>query len=417
MESLSEELICPICLDIYKEPMMLTCGHNFCRVCIEQALKYPYVFRNFTCPECKTDFQQRPQLMRNLKLCNVIRHLQEESQKKLQDSLRELTKEKDATKKRVESLGEQKKKIQETSEALEKVINSFFTMIEKDIKKFKKIVVGEISRKKEHALMQVNKVNQELEMRNHELSKKINETQELLHAADTVILLQGPEIKDMSRQGYNGAIYLDQAPVSLTLKSCLSTLTKTLSDLINLSPGPMTLDVLLDVKTACNYIKVSPNCKSVSYTNVDQRYPEGPERFKVCQIISGCSIISAENFWVVDVRKAKEWIVGVAYQSMDRKTLEDDAYVGFNNKSWGLEYRNCLSALHNKVREEVTLKSPVELLGIYVNYESGLISFYQLLDHMRHLYTFSTTFTETLHAAFCVFPDSCITIRKKGNPR
>lgn len=410
MALLAEELTCSICLDIYKNPVMLSCGHNFCQECMEHVLDGHNHSRAYTCPDCRAQFSQRPVLLRNLKLANIMQRLQEDPQRKREHSLLDLIRKREDIEKKVGSLHEQKSKIQEQSDVLEKTMNTFFKMLEKDIKTFRKTVRGEISRKKEHAMMKVSKLVQELEIRKHELSRMIDETLKLPHVADPIPVLQRrPEIEESDR----GEICLDEKPIGLTFKRCLPSVIRTLSALIESIHGPKTLDILLDVKTACNYIKVSPDYKSASYVGFDQRYPEGPERFNVCQVLSTCSI-SAQQYWEVDVRKAKEWIVGVAYPSMDRKTQHNDTYIGFNDKSWCLEYRHCLSSLHNKVREKVTLKSPLELLGVYVDYESGIISFYQLserADRIRHLYSFSTTFTESLHAAFYVFPDTCIRIR------
>ncbi|XP_069838217.1 nuclear factor 7, brain-like [Dendropsophus ebraccatus] len=407
----NDELICSICLSTFKDPVMLNCGHNYCRGCINLALNNRS--RPYSCPECRAQFLQRPVLLGNRKLSNIIQYLQKHSQEKLQNSLLDLTRKREATKKRVESLNKQRGKIQETSDILEKTMDMFFKMIIKDIKNFRKTALREISRKREHALMQVSRSIQDLEIRKNELSRKIQETQEMLNMADTTTFLQQePDTEDGYLQSVSAEIHLDEKPINLIVKRCLSSVNATLSEVMTSNPGPKASDILLDVKTACNYIRVSPDCRSASYVSVDQGYQERSERFNVCQVLSTCSS-SAQQYWEVDVSKAKEWIVGVAYHSIDRKTLDEDAYIGFNEKSWCLENRNGLSALHNKVRDNVTVKSPVELLGVYVDYDSGIISFYQLNDYIRHLYSFSATFTEGLHAAFYVFPDSCFTIQKR----
>uniref|UniRef100_A0A8C3SCW2 RING-type domain-containing protein n=1 Tax=Chelydra serpentina TaxID=8475 RepID=A0A8C3SCW2_CHESE len=39
VQNLQEALLCPICRDYFKDPVILKCGHNFCRSCIAQRLK------------------------------------------------------------------------------------------------------------------------------------------------------------------------------------------------------------------------------------------------------------------------------------------------------------------------------------------------------------------------------------------
>ncbi|KAM4012838.1 E3 ubiquitin/ISG15 ligase TRIM25-like [Anomaloglossus baeobatrachus] len=68
---LSDELLCSICLSIFKDPVMLKCGHNFCRVCIDRVLDTQDESGVYSCPECREEFQERPALMRNLYLHNV----------------------------------------------------------------------------------------------------------------------------------------------------------------------------------------------------------------------------------------------------------------------------------------------------------------------------------------------------------
>ncbi|KAM4036987.1 E3 ubiquitin/ISG15 ligase TRIM25-like [Anomaloglossus baeobatrachus] len=68
---LSDELLCSICLSIFKDPVMLRCGHNFCRVCIDRVLDTQNESGVYSCPECRKEFQVRPALMRNINLHNV----------------------------------------------------------------------------------------------------------------------------------------------------------------------------------------------------------------------------------------------------------------------------------------------------------------------------------------------------------
>ncbi|XP_077123021.1 E3 ubiquitin/ISG15 ligase TRIM25-like [Ranitomeya variabilis] len=65
---LRKELECSICLNLYTDPVTLRCGHNFCRVCIDQVLNTGV----YSCPECREEFQGRPALIRNITLSNVV---------------------------------------------------------------------------------------------------------------------------------------------------------------------------------------------------------------------------------------------------------------------------------------------------------------------------------------------------------
>ncbi|XP_039373660.1 E3 ubiquitin-protein ligase TRIM11-like [Mauremys reevesii] len=56
MESLQEEATCPICLEYFKDPVIIDCGHNFCRVCIAQCWARPDT--DVSCPQCRETVQQ-----------------------------------------------------------------------------------------------------------------------------------------------------------------------------------------------------------------------------------------------------------------------------------------------------------------------------------------------------------------------
>ncbi|KAK5616367.1 hypothetical protein CRENBAI_013126 [Crenichthys baileyi] len=57
-----QELTCSICLDLFTDPVSTPCGHNFCQVCIGGYWASSSVS---TCPLCKRQFDERPQLSIN----------------------------------------------------------------------------------------------------------------------------------------------------------------------------------------------------------------------------------------------------------------------------------------------------------------------------------------------------------------
>lgn len=110
--------------------------------------------------------------------------------------------------------------------------------------------------------------------------------------------------------------------------------------------------------------------------------------------------------------KGKQCSIGIAYNNMDRKSTRHDSRIGYNQRSWGLGVDTNLSVWHNNVKTQISTDSLVRSFGIFLEYEVGRLSFYQLCDPTRHLHTFTATFTDPLNAAFYVNEGSEITILK-----
>ncbi|KAI2658251.1 tripartite motif-containing 65-like protein [Labeo rohita] len=63
---MEDHMQCTICLDPYKIPVTIPCGHTFCKVCISKF--WDGKDKDFACPVCNVTFATRPQLNRNVSL-------------------------------------------------------------------------------------------------------------------------------------------------------------------------------------------------------------------------------------------------------------------------------------------------------------------------------------------------------------
>ncbi|KAJ8371477.1 hypothetical protein AAFF_G00307950 [Aldrovandia affinis] len=87
---LEAELSCSICLMIYRDPVLLPCGHSFCRSCVSRAWDGQGAAKRYTCPECRAEFRENPVLQRNIKLANIVEHFQASGQLSLYESAKPL---------------------------------------------------------------------------------------------------------------------------------------------------------------------------------------------------------------------------------------------------------------------------------------------------------------------------------------
>uniref|UniRef100_A0A667WZ97 RING-type domain-containing protein n=1 Tax=Myripristis murdjan TaxID=586833 RepID=A0A667WZ97_9TELE len=53
---LEEDLCCPVCCDIFKDPVILSCSHSFCRACLQSWWTEKPTIKD--CPVCKRTFSK-----------------------------------------------------------------------------------------------------------------------------------------------------------------------------------------------------------------------------------------------------------------------------------------------------------------------------------------------------------------------
>ncbi|XP_070759090.1 E3 ubiquitin-protein ligase TRIM39 [Enoplosus armatus] len=68
-EALALELTCPICLQLFSEPVSLPCGHIYCFACLQTMGEG---LDQHSCPECQAEYQGTKALVKSFKMCSIV---------------------------------------------------------------------------------------------------------------------------------------------------------------------------------------------------------------------------------------------------------------------------------------------------------------------------------------------------------
>uniref|UniRef100_A0A4W6F4G9 B30.2/SPRY domain-containing protein n=2 Tax=Lates calcarifer TaxID=8187 RepID=A0A4W6F4G9_LATCA len=147
------------------------------------------------------------------------------------------------------------------------------------------------------------------------------------------------------------------------------------------------VDVKLDPATAHQCLLLSDDGKKVKDGGKNQRVPDSPKRFDMFGSILGLnSLTSGKSYWEVDVSNKTGWDLGVARGDANRK---GKLLLNPDNGYWvTVHYEDKQYAALTAPPVSLSLRKKAKKVGVFVDYEEGLVSFYDVTTQ-SHIYSFT----------------------------
>ncbi|XP_078497880.1 E3 ubiquitin-protein ligase TRIM39-like [Lissotriton helveticus] len=423
--NLQEEATCSICLDYFKDPVSIECGHNFCRSCITQS--WEGRDGNFPCPQCR-EISSGKSLRPNRQLGNMVEMLKQlhlppvkppeenlcekhnqaqllfcaEDQRMICWVCRESKEHKTHSASPVEEAAEEHTvKLQEWLLVLKEQEGYFLESKLKEEEQYK-TMSNKLRTEKNKIQSEFEKLRQLLKENEQTLHRRLEEME------TKMTMIENANITKLSNQITSlKALIMEiekkcEAPAWELLKDVRGTLSR--CNNVKIQCPEMVVKsykvmVTLDPDTAHPWLLLSEGGRQVRWTDTAQPLPDTPKRFTSWRCVLGSEgFTSGRHYWEVQLlQEGYGWHGGVIAESVDRKggiTWSPEGGVWAVQGSMG-QYKALTSPR--------TLLSPREKplkLGVYLDYEGGRLFLYNA-DSMELLYSFAQApFTQRLFPIF-----------------
>ncbi|KAM5135253.1 E3 ubiquitin/ISG15 ligase TRIM25-like [Mantella aurantiaca] len=330
---------------------------------------------------------------------------------KLKNILTQLTSKRQKNEKSLQSLQEIKKKANDAATTITTRVNGLFQQIRQRLDILEAQTVNRIVKQAEKNAKPLSDLIQQMEIKNNELYSKMCHVEELCSVTDPVTVLQEKESTQgnfcVPDKGGHPDIpkiaKMDEILISLNLHKEFSTILTNVSEVLNL-PGMSELQ--FDEDTAASNVTISPDLLIAEGTkdNDDDDDDDDDEdnMFESHQVLSKTGLSGGRHYWEVELHDTNNWRIGMSYYSIDREG--NDSVFGNTDESWCI----CKSLKSYSFRHDgkrIFLPSSFkrfQRLGIYLDFNKGQLSFYNVEMEVEHLHTYYHKFREPLHAAIRV---------------
>ncbi|KAJ3581755.1 hypothetical protein NHX12_016273 [Muraenolepis orangiensis] len=155
------------------------------------------------------------------------------------------------------------------------------------------------------------------------------------------------------------------------------------------------VEVTLDPDTAHPKLILSDDGKQVHDGGVGKKLPDNPKRFtRYPDVLTRQSFSSGRFYFEVQVKDKTTWWLGVAKESVNRK---DDIKMTPDNGYWFLYILKDKLSFNDNPAVRLPVRAELQKVGVFVDYDAGLVSFYDV-EARAHIYSATgCTFSEPLY--------------------
>uniref|UniRef100_A0A8C5FFH5 E3 ubiquitin-protein ligase TRIM21-like n=1 Tax=Gadus morhua TaxID=8049 RepID=A0A8C5FFH5_GADMO len=267
-------------------------------------------------------------------------------------------------------------------------------------------LISHVENAKRHALLpmdersqaverQAKEMTEQLNNEIGELRKNISDLRRISDTEDHIDFLQNyPSTKVLEEENILTEIALDASTSFGTFRSIIKNLMDEILDKLELlTPIELqrivkfAVDVKLDPSTAHPRLIVSGDEKEVQDGGGIQVVPRGAQRFDLYSCVLGRNrLTSGKAYWQVEVGDKLGWDLGVTTVTSQRKgklVFKPDT------NYWVIaHYDGDGYAAMTALPKKLALKAKPKMVGVFLDYEEGLVSFYDLTSSL-HIFSFT----------------------------